>query len=216
MKVSLSIVNHAEYRIGHSNSDQTKDDNSNISTYSEYCDYENQIKVEEKKAYHKFQSEAERINNNEDYGWFQKPTIKKIILSLAKIGFDEILIKTLFMIAAPAWHQMKFDTQNNIIFQPFMIKKITDVQTGIIEELKNKPDYFLKFHTPWIILPRVYDHLQREDSQTLLTYIEFLGKHENQEFKIKLVQIIITYFRNYSLKFRSNSQTQQSVYRAVH
>ena len=203
MKESLRIVNQAEYRIGHSHSDHTEDDNSNISTHSEYCDYENQIKNEEKKAYRKFQSAVKKINNNEVYGWFQEPAMNRITLSLEKIGFDKILIKTLFMIAAPAWRQMKLDTQNNIIFQPFMIKKITDVQTGIIEELHNKKDYFLKFHTPWMILPRVYDHLQRKDSQTLPTYIEFLKKNETQEFEMKLVQIIITYFGNYSLKFRS-------------
>jgi len=211
MKESLSIVNQAEYRIDHSHGDHTEDDNSNISTYSGYCDYENQIKIEEKKAYQKFQSAVKKISSNEVHGWFQEPEMNKIILSLEKIGFDKILIKTLFMIAAPAWRQMKLDTQNNIIFQPFMIKKISDVRTGIIEELHNKTDYFLKFHTPWIILPRVYDHLQRKDSQTLPTYIDFLKKIENQEVKIKFVQIIITYFGNYSLKFRSNHQMKRSV-----
>ncbi|RLC22634.1 MAG: hypothetical protein DRH93_09395 [Deltaproteobacteria bacterium] len=211
MKESLSIVNQAEYRIGHSHSNHTEDDNSNISTCSEYCDYENQIKNEEKKAYQKFQSAVKKISSNEVYDWFQEPAMNRIILSLEKIGFDKILIKTLFMIASPAWRQMKLDTQNNIIFQPFMMKKIFDVQTGIIEELNNETDSFLKFYTPWIILPRVYDHLQREDSQTLFTYLEFLKKSENQEFKIKLVQIIITYFGNYSFKFRSNNQMQSSV-----
>ena len=157
MKESLSIVNQAEYRIGHSHSNHTEDDNSNISTCSEYCDYENQIKNEEKKAYQKFQSAVKKINNNKVCGWFQEPEMNRIILSLEKIGFDKILIKALFMIAAPAWRQMKLDTQNNIIFQPFMMKKIFDVQTGIIEELNNETDSFLKFYTPWIILPRVYD-----------------------------------------------------------
>ncbi|MCP4673081.1 MAG: hypothetical protein GY857_17450 [Desulfobacula sp.] len=211
MKESLSSVNQADYRIGPSYSDHSKDDNSNISTWSEYCDYENQIKIQEEKAYQKFQSAVKKISNNEVSCWLQEPGMNRIILSLEKIGFDKILIKTLFLIAAPAWRQMKLNTQNNIIFQPFMRKKISDVQTGIIEELNNKTDYFLKFYTPWIILPRVYDHLIREDSQTLPTYIEFLKKNNNQEFKIQLVQIIITYFGNYSLKFRSNNQMQHSV-----
>ncbi len=211
MKESLSIVNQTEYSFGHSHSEHTGDDNSSISTNSDYCDYENQIKIEEKKAYQKFQSAVKKISNNEVNGWFQESEMNRIILSLEKIGFDKALIKALFMIAAPAWRQMKLDTQNNIIFQPFMIKMISDVRTGIIEELNNKTDYFLKFHTPWIILPRVYDHLQRKDSQTLPTYIEFLKKNETQEFKIKLVQIIITYFGNYSLKFRSKNQMQRSV-----
>jgi hypothetical protein len=211
MKESLSIVNQTEYNFDHSHGKHTGDDNSSISTYSDNCDYENQIKIEEKRAYQKFQFAAKNISNNEVHSWSQEPAMKKNILLLSKIGFDKILIKTLFMIAAPAWSQIKLDTQNNIIFQPFMIKKIFDVQTGIMEELKNKTDYFLKFYTPWIILPRIYDHLQREDSQTLLTYVDFLKKNENQEFKIKLVQIIITYFGNYSLKFRSNNQMQPSV-----
>ena len=62
MKESLNIVNQAEYKIGHSNVDHTGDDNNNISTYSDYCDYENQIKIEEKKAYQKFQSAVNKIS----------------------------------------------------------------------------------------------------------------------------------------------------------
>ena len=111
MKESLSIVNQAEYRIGHSHSDPTEDDNRNISTYSECCDYENQIKIEEKKAYEKFQSAVKRISKNEVSGWFQEPAMNRITLSLEKIGFDKILIKTLFMIASPAWRQMKLYTK---------------------------------------------------------------------------------------------------------
>ncbi len=174
-------------------------------------DFENQIKIDEKKSYQKFISAVKRISNNEVSECFQEPVQKEIIQAIEKIGLDKNLIKTLFMIAAPAWHQMKFDTHNSIVFQPFMVKKISDVQIGIIEELNNNNSYFINFHTPWIVLPRVYDHLNIDDFQTLPTYIEFLKQSKNIEFKKILIHIIITYFGNYSLKFISNNHMRRSV-----
>lgn len=173
--------------------------------------FENQIKNDEKAAYQRFQSAAERICKNKVTNQFQDRIEKEIIPALKMIGFDKMLLEVLFMIAAPAWYQMKFDVQNNIIFQPFMIKKISDVKIGIIEEQNHKTEYFFNLHTPWIILPRVYNHIEKNDSQTLPIYIKFLKQDENIEFKKILSHIIINYFGNYSLKFISNNQMRRSV-----
>jgi len=65
--------------------------------------------------------------------------------------------------------------------------------------------------TSWIILPRVYDHLEKHHSQCLLGYLKYLDSETNSEFRKVLARITIEFVGNYTLKYISEIYPRDSM-----
>jgi len=131
-------------------------------------------------------------------GWFGRQLENEIIPALTRMGFDESFARILFQIAAPGWQRMGPLTNNCIRFDPELIRNLKAVRNETISKAGSKSD------TSWIILPRVYDFLEEEQSAYLLCYLNYLASEAASEFRRILTRVIIEFIGNYALKYRSS------------
>jgi len=145
--------------------------------------------------------------------------------------------------APQAWQLMGPITNEEIWFYPILIKNFEEIRSGIISKARknserssrlsgmNSLDLFslvkrkmLPEHlfslledisTPWIILPRVYDHLEEHHSQYLMGYLKYLDEETNSEFGRILARITIEFVGNYTLHFFSETLPKKRMIEAL-
>ena len=152
-----------------------------------------------------------------------------ILPSLQRIGFDKPIAKMLFEIAPLAWKLLAPTHNKSIPFQPLINREIEAVQQafefkfddtnvhlprsasaspafipGSINET-NFPAHLFKMlnqiATPWIILPRAFRFLQRDQCRYLPVYLKILDA-EKRESCLKLFsRITVEFMGNFSFKF---------------
>ena len=191
--------------------------------------FEDQMESYEKEAREKCHSAIQAMQGVELSGWFVRLLENRILPGLRRIGFDELLAWALFRMAAPAWQIMGPITDKTVWFHPVLINKIEEIRSGIVSKarrtsealsllegldpqavrsLVNKsmdPENLFSLlddiSTPWIILPRVYAHLEKQHSQYLLAYLKYLDNETNSKFGKILARITIEFVGNYTLKY---------------
>jgi len=191
--------------------------------------FEKQIESFETEAQKKCYSAIQGMREVELSDWFVRLLENRILPGLRRIGFDELLAWALFRMAAPAWQIMGPITDKTVWFHPVLINKIDEIRSGIVSQAKrtsealsllegmdpqavrslvNKsmnPENLFSLlddiSTPWIILPRVYAHLEKQHSQYLLAYLKYLDNETNSEFGKILARITIEFAGNYTLKY---------------
>jgi hypothetical protein len=202
-------------------------------------EFESQIKSFEKEAWESCYSAIQAMKEVRLSSWFQRLLEGRIVPALERIGFDESFARTLFRMAGPAWELMGPRTDEDIWFHPPLCKDIEEVRSGVLE--KSRRDYEclslltvmnpedLRFHTQagmgprdlfslledistsWIILPRVYDHLEKHHSHCLLGYLKYLDGETDSEFRKILARITIEFVGNYTLKYVSEIHPRDSM-----
>jgi hypothetical protein len=152
-----------------------------------------------------------------------------ILPTLQDIGFESAISKTLFEIAPSAWKLMVPANKHIVPFQPMIEREIQEVRQGIKLELSKRGDAFPRFAwesqvhtlgniketispehllnildeiaTPWIILPRAYRFLEKQQSCYLPLYAKTI-KLETREICLKLFsRITVEFMGNFAFKF---------------
>ncbi len=170
---------------------------------------------------------------------FNRLLKRRIIPTLGEIGFDEQLCWALFQMVAPIWNSIGPVGDNVELMYPIMRRNIGEIRRGIIsdsrknsraqsilDEMDLQATYSLINRTmrpadlfedcndislSWIVLPRVYDLLEKDHSRYILIYIKFLDKETESEFRKILARIIIEFVGNYSLKFIDDTQLRDQM-----
>ena len=201
--------------------------------------FEERIEVFESEANEKYQSAIKDMQEVRLSDRFDRLVKHKLIPSLNQIGFDESLCWALFKMAVPAWELMGPISDKEIWFHPAIMKDIEEVRRGTLSKLGNDSEKRLllsKLHPhnllslakiganprhlfslleniprSWIILPRVYEHLEARHSRYLLGYIKYLDGESNAEFVKILIRILIEYLGNFSLKYISKVQNKNQM-----
>lgn len=175
--------------------------------------------------------------------WMSQLLKCRIVPALKRIGFDESFCWALFKMAAPAWALMGPITAEAVWFHPVLMEDIKEIRRGILLKAeKNAENLALlatmrprDLHalaqntmgpknllvlleyipTPWIILPRVYDFLDKRHSCCLLGYLRYLDSDSNPEFLKILARIIIEFIGNYTLKFIHKTHPKDQMIAAI-
>ncbi len=194
--------------------------------------FEKRIKSLEEEARGKYLSAIQAIPKVELSDWFIRLLENRIIPALRQIGIDDSFGWLFFKMAAPAWESMGPITDKEVWFHPIVIKNIEEIRNGILSKEQRGSESlslligmppqdlhsFVKermypeslvlllndISTSWIILPRVYDHLEEHHSQYLLGYLKYLDNETNPEFRKILSRITIEFVGNYTLKYISD------------
>jgi hypothetical protein len=206
-------------------------------------DFERQIASFEKQAREKSLSAIQDMQDVKLPGWLNRLLENRIIPALRRIGFDEQLAWALFKMAAPAWKLMGPITDENIWFHPVLIKDIKEIRRGVLSDARknskrlsllagvnhqklllstkksmnpeNLSELLEDISLPWIILPRVYDHLEVHHAQYLLGYLKYIDNETNFEFWKILARVIIEFVGNYTLKYISKIQPKDRMIDAI-
>jgi len=193
--------------------------------------YDRRLRKLEAEAYGKYKDAALELNPEALPQWFVRLLKNRIVPDLKRVGFIESFCWSIFQIASSAWVQMGFVGEGRIWFHPRLIWDMEEVRKGILfqsDRLFQKKTFI--FNTPsralrlsvdkmfpenllsgsddiylsWIILPRVFDHLEKSHSQYLPGYLKYLNTEPIDDFKRVLVRITIEFVGNFVFKFRSD------------
>ena len=168
--------------------------------------------------------------------WLSQLLTVKLVPALKRIGFDPMLSWSLFHMAAPAWKCMGPIGPKTIYFHPVLMRELAEIRRGWVNAASRNSEKRLclasmnagerfqvvvesmhprnLFHmlddipTSWIILPRVYHHLEKKHARWLPGYLAYLEKEEELEFAIILARIITEFVGNFALKFRRRGYTR--------
>ncbi len=166
-----------------------------------------------------------------------------VLSTLSRIGFDKQLFRGLFQMTAPAWKLIEPVGDNVELVYPVLMKNIGEMRRGIISDSRknSRAQSILGEMAPratsslinrtmhpakrskdfddsslsWIILPRAYDHLEKNHSRYILIYIKYLDEETEIEFTKILTRIIIEFVGNYSLKFIDDVQDKNQMVDAL-
>jgi len=158
---------------------------------------ETRLRQFEAAARQKFLQAVEDLPETKLAGWFSRQLEHKIIPALTRIGFDESLARILFQAAAPGWQRMGLLTDKCIRFSPDLIRNLNAIRQEKASKADSTSD------TSWIILPRVYQYLEEDESAYLLCYLQYLAGESTPEFRRILTRVVIEFVGNYALKYRS-------------
>jgi hypothetical protein len=205
--------------------------------------FEKRIEIFEKEAYEKYSSVVQNMRTVELSSWFIRLLDNKIIPALKQFGFKEAFSWSLFQMAAPSWELIGPLTEEGHWFHPIVTNEIEEVKKGILlnsRRNREKISFLVeanpqdlqslvndKIHpknifslldnisTPWITLPRVYDHLEFHHSQYLMGYLKYLSKETNTDFKKIIARIITEFLGNYTLKFMNEVNPKDRILDAL-
>jgi hypothetical protein len=154
---------------------------------------------------------------------------RSLLPPLHRIGFDEPISKVLFKVAPNSWRLMGPLNKKILAFHPVITQQVEEVRRGIELKAYKKSEVFTgaasvmpqkisgaieensspenlfglldEIATPWIILPRAFRFLKRNQCRYLLAYLKTIDR-ETQETSLKMFSRITTEFMgNFSLKF---------------
>ena len=176
--------------------------------------------------------------------WLDLILEKNIIPSLGHIGLDKHLCQTLFQIAAPSWQLMGPVCENTLLHNRIKSMDLEEIrrsflckaqqQAKISEKTADMDAQQLYMHTQegmdpknldtllstvgtsWIILPRAYSLLKKENAHCLIHYLVYLNKEDNAAFRKIIIRIIIEFLANYSLKYLRCLPQREQIMRAVY
>ena len=169
-------------------------------------------------------------------GWFQHYLEDRIVPSFKRIGFDDCLTRALFLMAAPSWEILGPISKSKHWCHPDLISEIEEIRGGILRKEArqraarewlvnaahqdrfravkdlmdpvNLMDLLDNIATSWIILPRVYQHLEKHHSRYLPAYLRIIDREQNTECIRIFVGIMIHFTANFTLKFVAETHSK--------
>jgi hypothetical protein len=198
----------------------------------------NQIETFEREAREKYDSALRRLRHEKPANWFLRILDQSILPPLSQIGFDDQLSLTLFQVALPSWQRMGPSVDDCLWIHPSLTNNIEEIRKSVLLEAEKKrktetaladmssqevhdhikrsmePENLTSrlddISTSWIILPRAYSLLQESDGCCLISYLKYLGREQNPDFRKILARIVTEFIANYSLKFASEKQSEKA------
>jgi len=168
---------------------------------------------------------------------------KEIFPLLFTIGFDARFTRTIFNASGEAWQSLRPISDHVRVISPVLSMNIREVREGVLRNSKNRSKarsglnglnaetvHLLVNRTmhpvnlfsaldgislSWIILPRAYDLLRRDDSYCILHYLKFLCNESEPEFVRILARIITEFVGNYSLKYLDDACNRERMIDAL-
>ena len=204
--------------------------------------FENRILAFEQEAQAKYSCAVRNMKAADLPGWLKSLLNNKIIPQLEPIGFEASFSRTIFQLAAPAWQSTGPLTDKELWFHPVLMRDIEDFRKGLIRskqrferfaygsggnlhELRTvannqmHPSKVLSLlddvSLSWVILPRVYDHLEKQHSWSLPGYIRYFNNEADSDFREILARIIIEFIGNYTAKFMDRIHPKAQVCEAL-
>lgn len=201
------------------------------------------LEAYEEECREKYFSAASSVKKEKIARWFHAILNKNIFPLLVHIGFDKHLCQTLFQVAAPSWQSMGPVSRNILALNRFKSMDIEEIRKSFLknslqqtkasektEELDTRQQYALwldgmapnnldtllsSVGTSWIILPRAYALLKKEDARFLIYYIIYFKQENNVAFGKIIARILIEFLANYSLKYLSSVPHREQIIRAI-
>jgi len=201
--------------------------------------FDAQIYSLESAARNKYLTAIQTIDSKMSSGWFRRYLEDCILPTFNRIGFDDCLTRALFMLAAPAWELAGPISQTKLWCQPNLIKEINEIRDGILlnstkqdytdswlavtphqnylqaaedhVRLENQMGLLDEIATSWIILPRVYHHLEKNHCRYLPAYLRYINRETNPACSRVFIRIIIHFAANFTLKFAAKLHPKDKV-----
>jgi len=183
-----------------------------VANLSSGIDFEGQLQEFENIARQAYQKISKSLSLPKLPPWFRQRLEQSILPTLTRIGFDESFGRILFTIAASPWQLMGPANEKIRVFHPRIDQEIEEIRWGLLipETAKNSMsvenlfDFPDESATPWIVLPRAFSFLKKQDVHYLPAYLKTIDRETN-EYCLKLfIRIAVAFFGNYALKFANN------------
>jgi hypothetical protein len=187
----------------------------------------------EEAARNKYLASIQRAKAKTPCEWFQNYLEDRILPSFKRIGFDESLTRALFIMAAPAWEMLGPISKSKHWCHPNLIREIEEIRGGILlKEARRRAarEWFAEashqdllravkdqmdprnlmgllddIATSWIVLPRVYQYLEKHHCRYLPAYLRLVDREKSTECIRIFVGIMIHFTANFTLKFAAET-----------
>lgn len=203
----------------------------------------NQIESFERETIEKYNKALSHLRPEKPPKWFRQFLDESFIPQLLLIGFDRKLCQVLFQIAYPSWRQLGVVVTKCIRIHPRLTRDLNTIRKETIRlaeekrinraalstmssdevydhvresmEPRNLNSLLDHISVSWIVLPRAYSLLQKNDVCCLMTYLNYLKKENSPDFKKLLARIVTEFIANFSLKYAYHKQPVQAVSETV-
>lgn len=194
-----------------------------------YNDISKIIDEYESRAWYSCKTSLKSMTLPEIPRWFDRMMNTRILPGLNGIGMDVSFGRLLFQMAMPAWELIGPMTDKTVLYEPEALSELQEVEQGLLRKSENiyatrfwpslkAPKEFLNtvkqsmhpknlfnllddVSTPWIILPRAYNSLERHHCRYLPLYMDMINQSKNEQSLDKWIRIVIEFLANYSIKF---------------
>ncbi len=201
--------------------------------------FDGQIYALEATARKKYLSAIQTVETKMSSGWFRRYLEDCILPTFNRIGFDDRLTRAIFMLAAPAWELSGPISRTKYWCQPNLIKEFNEIRDGILLKstsqdytnpwpavtphqnylqvakdhgrLENPMGMLDEIATSWIILPRVYHHLEKNHCRYLPAYLRYIDRETNAACSRIFIRIMIHFAANFTLKFAAKLHPKDKV-----
>ncbi len=192
-------------------------------------DFDNQLRTYENMARCQYSRLLNALSSERLPGWLDKMLNRRILPALDRIGFDGAISMGLFEIASSSWCRMGPANDKTIAFHPQIDREIEEVLRGLeltagsvngtlarppgsagavfsgtINERKYPENLFAlldNIATPWIVLPRAFRFLEKDQARYLPAYLSTIEQEKRESFLMLFGRITIEFVGNFSLKF---------------
>jgi hypothetical protein len=198
-------------------------------SYDAGRDFDNQLRTYENLARRQYLRLLNNLSLEKLPAWFEKMLSQRLLPTLHRIGFDEPISKGLFEIASSSWCHVGPANEKIIAFHPNIDREIEDVRQGVSLKAGNASDPFKRFTgsgptaifgtmnkdpspdhlfelldniaTPWIVLPRAFRFLKRDQCRYLTAYLAAVEHEKSESLLMLFGRITVEFVGNFSLKF---------------
>ncbi len=195
--------------------------------------FERGLKSSEDDAREKYLTSLQKMDKVVLSDWFFRFLRSRVIPVLNRIGYEESFEWAIFRMTAPSWETMGPISDKEIWFNPTLIRAMEDIRVGVLlksdndskrelprnqknqkrpgSQAKREIDFsdleglISDISTSWIILPRAYHLLEKQNSRILAGYLRYLNRETNRAFWRILAGITIEFVGNFALKYISDS-----------
>lgn len=192
-------------------------------------DFDYQLQVYENSARCKYFKIYKNLSLDKLPGGLKQMLERQILPSLQRIGCETFISKMLFEIASSAWKLMGRADKTIIPFQPLIFQEIEAVRKGLKSKFDHSSDSFSpsvanrpglipgsiqhsrfpehlfdtldQIPTPWIILPRAFRFLEKDQCRYLPLYIKILDTEDHQLCLTLFRRTTIEFIANFAFKF---------------
>lgn len=206
-------------------------------------DFDTQLRVYEMIARRQHLELLNSLSLAELPGWFEKMLNQRILPALNGIGFEETIARGLFEIASSSWCRMGPSNDRIITFHPQINQEIEEVRrefeltvgrgndtlstltdvapaafSGSIKENPSPVNLFpLLDHiaTSWIVLPRVFRFLEKDQGVYLHAYLTNIAREKREPFLVLFGRISAEFVGNFSLKFADRGHRPDQIARLL-
>jgi hypothetical protein len=163
----------------------------------------------------------------------------RVVPAFSKIGVDEAIVQALFGLASEAWGTLDIASEKVVRVHPNVHRHIDEVRQGLLARADRKmafrqgaasltPQEFYgrlqiimdpanlhllldEITTPWIVLPRVYSLLRRDDIHYLPAYLKVIDYEVNVEVLQIFTRIAIEFLANFTIRFVDERHPREQV-----